>query len=283
MVHGWGSYRCRSLYAYTRLCMLRGKDVQNVYSSLRHGCNYWLVNGGRRRQASQPSITVRPCCHRCFQCLRSQLVAARSLLGFASTPDDSEAAVPLIRNERISILLGFPGQVVLPGAINCCVRHIRNEDICIFVQDEASVAQKLEGFRCPRDSRGVRYYVLTHCSLSAQFCMSIHFIFLRSSSFFGIPDAGSTAVGCSQVDAQAVTTSTSVCVSLKRQNCSQNLWTVELADLTADAWWWTCSGQCGAFILWVWIVRVEFCNIRLLGCLSWTQSPFSHLMSREWG
>lgn len=80
--------------------MLRGKDVQNVYSSLHHGCNYCLVNGGRRRQASQPSITVRPCCHRRFQCLRSQPVAARSLLGLASTPDDTEAAVPLIRNEN---------------------------------------------------------------------------------------------------------------------------------------------------------------------------------------
>lgn len=80
--------------------MLRGKDVQNVYSSLHHGCNYCLVNGGRRRQASQPSITVRPCCHRRFQCLRSQPVAAQSLLGLASTPDDTEAAVPLIRNEN---------------------------------------------------------------------------------------------------------------------------------------------------------------------------------------
>lgn len=117
---------------------------------------------------------------------------------------------------KISILLDFPGQVVLPGAINFCVCHIRNEDVSIFVQDESSVAQKLEGFRCLRDSRGVRYYVLTHCSLSAQFCMSIHFIFLRSSFLLGVPDAGSTAVGWSQVDAQAVTTLTSVCVSLKK-------------------------------------------------------------------
>lgn len=61
----------------------------------------------------------------------------------------------------ISIPLEFSGQVISLSAIKFIVCHTKNKGTLIFMQCEVSFVQKLERFKCPRESRNFRYYTLT--------------------------------------------------------------------------------------------------------------------------
>lgn len=61
----------------------------------------------------------------------------------------------------VAIPLEFPGQVSLSSAIKCLVCHTSDKDALTFMQCEVSFVQKLERFKCPRESRTFRYYLLT--------------------------------------------------------------------------------------------------------------------------
>lgn len=151
----------------------------------------------------------------------------------------------------ISIPLEFPGQIILSGAIKFLVCHTRNRDTLIFMQGKVIFVQKLERFKFPRASRSFRYYMLT-CSLSEQLCVVVTFYFPEeisklfdfSVAFLMLDTKGGVeprwSLCCDHTD-------NCFHISLKRRNYFLHLLMLDLSDLAADGWAWSCSSQSNGF------------------------------------
>lgn len=82
----------------------------------------------------------------------------------------------------ISILFEFCGQASSSSAIKFLVCHTRNKDTLLFMQREVSFVQRLERFKCPRESGSLRYYMLTLFLVRTSSVWWQYFIFLPRSA-----------------------------------------------------------------------------------------------------